>query len=309
MEKLSPSAIEEMSAAEWVEFLEERYFRWKYTAANRYATSTVAFRRQLDREGVDRLNRIRTQILNPSSLHLGDRLRTVMEVKGLGPAGASGLLALLFPETFGTVDQFVVKALLQVEELAEREVLLAMNPESLSVSDAVLLTCGDESRLFWPAESREATLAARVNTTGQLGVVPDDDGHRWIPVRARAGELWHIARLRTSDGRLEVGPAVVDDPSFPEYGWSVARTTEGVVALNVGTGRLATAELRGVTEVRGLHLDLGEGRWVVLGPAQGRWFETRVQPYLVTATGCSLEASDGQTRLENGPWRLRCPAP
>ena len=139
MEQLTPSMIEAMTPDEWVRFLREKYFRWKYTAANRYATTTGSLARQVEAEGVDHLDQIRARIVHPESQRLGDRLRTVMEIKGLGPAGASGLLSLLYPTEFGTVDQFVVKALREIKELPEREVLLAMEPESLGVSDAVLL--------------------------------------------------------------------------------------------------------------------------------------------------------------------------
>ena len=58
---------------------------------------------------------------------------------GLGPAGASGLLALLFPARFGTVDQFVVGALRRVRCLPERDQLERMKPESLTIAHGVVL--------------------------------------------------------------------------------------------------------------------------------------------------------------------------
>ena len=139
MADLTPAAVAAMTAEDWVAFLREKYFRWKYTAPNRYATTTHALARQVEGEGIERLDEIRRRILDSGTQHLGDRLRAALEIKGLGAAGASGLVALLYPESFGTVDQFVVKALRQIEDLPEREVLLAMEPEALCVSDAVLL--------------------------------------------------------------------------------------------------------------------------------------------------------------------------
>ena len=53
--------------------------------------------------------------------------------------GASGLLSLLFPVKFATVDQFVVKALRKAPALPGRELLDHMNPESLSLQDGVIL--------------------------------------------------------------------------------------------------------------------------------------------------------------------------
>jgi hypothetical protein len=57
----------------------------------------------------------------------------------LGVAGASGLLSILFPKYFGTVDQFVVKTLLEIDDLPERNILKSMHAESLSIKDGVIL--------------------------------------------------------------------------------------------------------------------------------------------------------------------------
>ena len=67
-------------------------------------------------------------------------LKTAQQIRGLGTAGASGLLAVLFPNYFATVDQFVVKALSDVKLLPEREVVKGMNPEQLNIKDGVILT-------------------------------------------------------------------------------------------------------------------------------------------------------------------------
>jgi len=48
-------------------------------------------------------------------------------------------LAVLFPKWFGTVDRFVVEALLEVPSLPERQKLLGMKPKSLTHDDAVVL--------------------------------------------------------------------------------------------------------------------------------------------------------------------------
>ena len=62
-----------------------------------------------------------------------------MQIRGLGTAGASGLLSLIFPEKYGTVDQFIVKRLLEVADLPELEAVKKMNPEGLTVKEGVLL--------------------------------------------------------------------------------------------------------------------------------------------------------------------------
>jgi hypothetical protein len=63
----------------------------------------------------------------------------VERIHGLGTAGASGLLALIYPAHFATVDQFVAKALRLVEGLPERDRVLKMRSNGLTVSDGVVL--------------------------------------------------------------------------------------------------------------------------------------------------------------------------
>ena len=54
-------------------------------------------------------------------------------------SGRAGLLTLMYPDQFGTVDQFVVKALREVEGLRQRAALERMNPEGLKLPDGVIL--------------------------------------------------------------------------------------------------------------------------------------------------------------------------
>ena len=56
--------------------------------------------------------------------------KITIQIHGLGTAGVSGLLAVLFPEHYGTIDQFVVYALRKLE-LPEQSVLEKMNPEKM----------------------------------------------------------------------------------------------------------------------------------------------------------------------------------
>lgn len=139
MEALTPDSISALDENGWIEFLIQKYYRWKYTAPNRYATTTNALRRQVDRLGMDRIYSYRKDILEQGPASIRKGLEAAMQPGGLGTAGASGLLALMFPETYGTVDQFVVKGLRQVRDLPEHDVLMAMNPEGLTVPDGLVL--------------------------------------------------------------------------------------------------------------------------------------------------------------------------
>ena len=103
-----------------VSVLREEYFVWKYTAANRYASTTGQLQRYVDDDALDELDAIRRKLLSLDTDDIRSSLEAADEIRGLGTAGASGLLSLMYPHKFGTVDQFVVKALSQVDGLPER---------------------------------------------------------------------------------------------------------------------------------------------------------------------------------------------
>jgi len=139
LEKLDVLRLKRMSARGWYDFLRNDYFRWKYTAPKRYVTTTRQLERYLKDDRLDELDKIRERLLalDPQDTHLG--LMIASQIHGLGAAGASGLLALMYPKHFGTVDQFVVKGLQQVDDLPEKAALARMNPEGLQIDDGVLL--------------------------------------------------------------------------------------------------------------------------------------------------------------------------
>lgn len=139
MEALEPSVVKQLDADQWYDWLLHKYFVWKYTAPNRYATTTMHLKRQAQATGRQHLLAIRDRILAAGGYSIQDALRTATQVKGLGTAGASGLLALLFPTKFGTVDQFALGSLLKIRHLPERELLKCMKPQGLTITDGGVL--------------------------------------------------------------------------------------------------------------------------------------------------------------------------
>ena len=87
----------------------------------------------------ERLFRIKDLLFASDSMDIRKGIERARYIRGLGPAGASGLLAVLFPNWFGTVDQFVVVALVEIQTLPERQKLLRMTPQNLINNDAVVL--------------------------------------------------------------------------------------------------------------------------------------------------------------------------
>jgi len=139
MENVDSGEIARLPAADFYVFLHDKYFVWKYTQKNRLATTRNSLRRYTEEDRLDELADIQRRLFSAEHSDITECMRTAAEIHGLGPAGASGLLAILFPEDFGTADQFVVKALRNIGNLPFKTELERMNPDSLSVKNAVLL--------------------------------------------------------------------------------------------------------------------------------------------------------------------------
>ena len=139
LEHLDSERIRALDQEGWYTFLRDEYYRWKYTAPNRYATTTQKLRQYIEQNRLDELHRLKERLLDFDQQNIALGLRIASEIQGLGTAGASGLLALLYPKTFATVDQFVVKALRDVGDLLEALVLNRMNHANLTIKDAVVL--------------------------------------------------------------------------------------------------------------------------------------------------------------------------
>lgn len=139
IQQLNLDAVRAMDAQQWYTFLLEKYFRWKYTAPNRYASTTKSLKQYNSPSLLPVLLRIKEGLFSMDKLDIKKCLAHACSIRGLGTAGASGLLAVLFPQQFGTVDQFAVKALRQISDLPEKALLAVMNPESLTLDDGVIL--------------------------------------------------------------------------------------------------------------------------------------------------------------------------
>lgn len=139
METLALARIRAFDQQAWYEFLRDEYFRWKYTAANRYATTTRNLQRYIDEGTLPELFQIKESLLRLDNRDIALGLVIASKIRGLGTAGASGLLALMHPQTFATVDQFVVKALRNIGDLPETALLEKMNPMNLRIQDGVTL--------------------------------------------------------------------------------------------------------------------------------------------------------------------------
>ena len=139
IDKLNPETVKDMSTEEFYNWLYEVYFVWKYTAANRLATTRKALSRYKFENKMHELEQIHFDLFTFDIDDIKEGLKIANSIYGLGIAGASGLLAVLYPRYFGTVDQFVVKALREIDSLLEKMMINKMNPDSLTIKDGILL--------------------------------------------------------------------------------------------------------------------------------------------------------------------------
>ena len=136
---LDPVTIKDMSTEQFYDWLYNVYFVWKYTAANRLATTRKSLSRYKFEKSMHELEQIHFDLFTFDINDINEGLKIANSIHGLGIAGASGLLAVLYPRYFGTVDQFVVKALRKIDSLLEKDLVIKMNPDNLTIKDGILL--------------------------------------------------------------------------------------------------------------------------------------------------------------------------
>jgi hypothetical protein len=128
MNNLILAYIETLNADGWCAFLHDKYFPWKFTPDNVLRANLQHLEKYKTTNRLEELLFLKERLFNFALAEIEEGLKIALEVKGLGASGASGLLAILFPKWFGTVDQFVVKTLARVESLPERPQILQMQP-------------------------------------------------------------------------------------------------------------------------------------------------------------------------------------
>ncbi len=191
----------------------------------------------------------------------------------------------------------------------------------------VLLDCAATTRILHAEQGRAITLPVRVRPVPGWSPVRDHHGDTWLPVRVHdpVSELEQVGRLRTRDGRIEIGP-VASRSTRAQRGWILTRGTSTVHLLDVTTGRQYTVPFvseRGWVGFPALGLDPG---WLLLDPANGRYLEVgeigarsrhvgeRGHEQARNDSGCYV-AETGEYpadtfvgKVEQGPWQVRCAA-
>lgn len=142
MADLDPECIKALDSESFYKFLYNKYFLWKYGSDHRRLVTTRKLLELHEAETAS-LGRIQANIFKVFEIDPGNTellFCCTRQIHGLGTAGASGLLSILFPKYYGTVDQRMVRALQRIEALQEHEKIQAIkNPADLTTKDGVLL--------------------------------------------------------------------------------------------------------------------------------------------------------------------------
>lgn len=96
LDALDLRRLQNLSPQGWYDFLHDEYFRWEYTAPNRYATTTIQLRKCVDGHALDELESIRQQLL---SLDLNDvraGLKTAKKIRNRKSPSEDGLYCYYF---------------------------------------------------------------------------------------------------------------------------------------------------------------------------------------------------------------------
>lgn len=139
IEAIDASDVASLSVYEFYDFLYQLYYPWKFTNKLFLSRNRKHLEKYLFDKEIDRLAGIQKRLFNLDFKDIKGCLAVASSIYGLGTAGASGLLAILYPEHFGTVDKFVVYSLLKIDCLQERFAVSNMNPEALTQNNGVVL--------------------------------------------------------------------------------------------------------------------------------------------------------------------------
>ena len=110
IDELDAEIVKKMPTKEFYEFLWHCYFPWKFGSSREFLCKNRNEKLKLHEcgDGFDKLNEIKSKLFDFDKNDIGEGLKIASEIHGLGVVAASGLLAVLFPNYFGTIDRFAV---------------------------------------------------------------------------------------------------------------------------------------------------------------------------------------------------------
>ncbi len=131
----------------------------------------------------------------------GELIGIVDEIYQFGTPSATGLLSLLFPACFGTVDRFVVKSLQRIEEFKDDITNQEINPENIGLDDAVRAISIMQSKAlqlnelfnidYWTPRRTDMILYSTRETGSRIGPRKPSRNTKEIDVQTRPA-AWKV---------------------------------------------------------------------------------------------------------------------
>ena len=153
MSKLNVEYLKKIETREFYNFLYNDYFLWKHIDKRWLENVRKLFKKKYD-HNLEELAQIQKDIFEFDLDNINLGLRRATQIYGVGISGASGLLSLLYPSYFGTVDVRVVEALRTTDEYKDDLELKEMNGENIKIGEATYLInifrkkAGELNKLF-----------------------------------------------------------------------------------------------------------------------------------------------------------------
>ena len=139
---MTANEFKQMTGQEFYRFLVGDYSTWKYTDNRRKATVRHNIENFHQKFTDDEFEKILDAafLIDKDDIFL--HFANMTRITGIGTAGASGVLPLIFPEYFGTVDRFLVENLKKIYDGQSYygKKLKSMKSDSLTNYDAIILT-------------------------------------------------------------------------------------------------------------------------------------------------------------------------
>ena len=140
MDSLDANQVEEHGPKEWYDFLHDKYFLWKYGQTEAMRENRETLQKSIETPGgLERLTSIKEKIFTFDRDDIREGLRIVSKISGISIVAGSGLLAVIFPRYYATIDKLLILAMKRIEEYRNDSMILSMNPSRVSEDDGVLL--------------------------------------------------------------------------------------------------------------------------------------------------------------------------
>lgn len=138
LDNLDRNEIKNLTVEEFYNFLYYEYFPWKFVEyLGQIRGYLEKHKNNLDE--MRKLEVIHSELFSFDLHDIERGLQIAHRIHGLGYIGASGLLALLFPDYFGTLDKYVIEALQEIDDIKQIDKIKTINSNSVSLNEGVMI--------------------------------------------------------------------------------------------------------------------------------------------------------------------------